>query len=279
MRLGQRNGLKFDEILDFTKGAYNVEQLGRNRVSLYEVEVASMRYLKSPCNSIRRLDIKRWQNEGLCPDQCAVRTNASRAMTETPRPPPSTCTSSRARQDTHTPQSLPLPNQPSHKQIRSSITVHHLDHGVLFSSIPQRTRRSQRRPRIPPRTRSNSRARRTDLPSNPFLRPHRCPSLGEDPAGIVAGVGIASVRARLVFVRHLRISKDRERLLEVAVGSNRRPVADHRIVVAVGDIVVGRTAAGRTAAGRRTAVEEGHHRHNSFGWTCLREEEVCSGIS
>lgn len=125
-------------------------------------------------------------------------------MTETPqlKPPPPPIPPSfvqvPARQDTHTPQGQPLPNRASHNQIRSSIAARHLNHSVVFSSIPRRTPRSQRTPRIPPRTRSNSRAPRTDPPSNPFLRHRRCSSLGEDPAGIVAGVGIASVGERLV---------------------------------------------------------------------------------
>lgn len=63
------------------------------------------------------------------------------------------------------------------------------------------------------------------------------------------------------------------RLLELAVGSNRRPVVGHRIVVAVGGIEVG-----RTGVVRHTGDHPGEGRHNSFGWTCLRDEKVCSGI-
>lgn len=67
--------------------------------------------------------------------------------------------------------------------------------------------------------------------------------------------------------------KSKGRLLDVAVGSNRRPVVGHRIVVAVGGIEVG-----RTGVGRRTGDRPGEDRHNSFGWTCLREEKGCSCI-
>lgn len=61
MRLGQRSGLRYDEMETpgSTKGAYNVEQLERYHFSLHKIEISSMRCLNSPCNSIRRLDIKR----------------------------------------------------------------------------------------------------------------------------------------------------------------------------------------------------------------------------
>lgn len=60
MRMDQKSGLKCDKILGLRKAHTMLKQLERDHVSLHVVEIASMRYLKSPCNSIRRLDIKRW---------------------------------------------------------------------------------------------------------------------------------------------------------------------------------------------------------------------------
>lgn len=61
----------------------------------------------------------------------------------------------------------------------------------------------------------------------------------------------------------------------MAVGSSRRLGVGRRIVVVVGDIEVGRIVGHRT--GDHHPAEEGHRRNN-FGWTCLREEYVCSAI-